>query len=341
MNRLQRTSLLTASSLALLGLAACGGESGSGGAAADPTLGLPKMSRPADWSEARAALGKQLFFDERMSSNGEMSCRSCHYPENAWTDGKQFSQKVTGAMNTRNSPTLFNVGYQERFYWDGRAPSMEANIGAAWKGHMCGGDEQLATVVEGLNGVEGYVSKFQEVYGVAPDKDNVVDALCSFVRTLQAGGTPFDRFQAGDKGAISADAQAGWQLFQTSAGCISCHTPPLFTDLRYHNAGIGMAAESPDLGAFEKVDGAAKGSFKTPTMRGVAKSGPYFHDGSVATLAEAVKLMHGGGLDNPDLDPILKAFQGRDALTDAQVGQIVAFLESLTPDLTFEEPKLP
>jgi cytochrome c peroxidase len=328
--------LLPAGFLTAVVLGACSGDGAM--PEVDKALGLPAMTRPDGWSEARAELGKKLFFDTRLSSNGEMSCSTCHLPDKGWTDGKQFSQKVSGAMNTRNSPTLFNVGYQQNaFYWDGRAPSMEKNVAAAWKGHMGGDPEAMAAT---LNGIPAYKAEFEAAFGGEATGDSIVDAFCAFVRSLQAGGTRYDQFKAGDQSALTADEQAGMTLFQGKAGCIACHTPPLFTDMLYHNVGIGMDAAEPDVGANKPHPEAAIGSFKTPTLRAVAQSAPYFHDGSVATLEEAVGIMCKGGLANEHLDPILKAFAAR-TISAAEQKQIVAFLTALTPQQTFTAPKLP
>jgi cytochrome c peroxidase len=332
-----RIYLSTAALGGLCALTSCAGDEPAKAEVARD-LGLPKMERPADWSQARAELGKQLFFDTRMSSNGAMSCSTCHLPELGWTDGKQFSQKVDGSMNTRNSPSLYNVGYQQGyFYWDGRADTMEKNVAAAWKGHMGGDPDKMAAA---LNEVPAYKAAFEAAFGGPATGDRIVDAFCSFVRSLQAGGTRYDQFVAGDKTALNADEQAGLALFQGKAGCVACHVPPLLTDLKFHNVGIGMAAENPDVGASKPHPEFAVGSFKTPTLRAVSKTAPYFHDGSVATLEEAVRIMAAGGIANEHLDPILKAFAAR-TISEAEQKQIVAFLRALDPQQVFTAPKLP
>ncbi|MCU0862609.1 MAG: c-type cytochrome [Planctomycetes bacterium] len=286
---------------------------------------------------AKAALGKQLFFDPRLSGSGKMGCNGCHYPEQAFTDGKALSVKDDGKSNTRNSPTMHNVGYLDRLYWDGRAKSLEGNVGAAWKAQLGAKPEEVAAR---LAAVPAYTKAFQDAFGAPPSETTIVQALASFLRTLRSGDSAYDRFQAGQKDALSADAKAGMDLFQGKAGCVICHTPPLFTNKLFHNVGIGMSAENPDVGAAAKNafdDPAKKGQFKTPTLRDVAKTGPYFHDGSVATLKEAVKLMAGGGLANPNKDPLL-ADRG---LTDAEIDQLVAFLEALSGNQKFTPPVVP
>jgi cytochrome c peroxidase len=293
--------------------------------AADNPLTLPKVE-----------LGKQLFFDPRLSGTGNMSCSTCHLPEKAFTDGNATSKKDDGSMNTRNAPTMFNVGYLERLYWDGRAKTLEANVGAAWKAQMGGKPEEAA---KKLAAVPEYAAAFQAAFGAAPSEDTIVKALASFLRNLRSGDSPFDRWRNKDEAAIPAAAKKGAELFMTQ-GCGTCHVEPLFTDRQFRNVGIGMKAEKPDVGAASDKafnDPSKTGAFKVPSLRDVAKTAPYFHDGSVATLKEAVTLMAGGGIDNKHKDPQLLPR----TLTAEQIDQLVAFLESLTGRVEFTPPKLP
>jgi cytochrome c peroxidase len=266
-----------------------------------------------------------------------MGCNSCHYPEHAFTDQRATAKKDDGTTNTRNSPTMHNVGYLDRLYWDGRAKTLEGNVLAAWKAQIGGKPEAVA---QALAAVPAYQQAFQAAFNAPPSETTIVQALASFLRTLRSGDSAYDRFQAGQQDALSADAKAGMALFMGKAGCVVCHTPPLFTNKLFHNVGIGMAAEKPDVGAAAKnaFDDASKtGAFKTPTLRDIAKTAPYFHDGSVATLAAAVKLMASGGLANPHRDPLL-IDRG---LSDGEVAQVVAFLESLTGNVAFTAPAVP
>jgi cytochrome c peroxidase len=334
-------SLLLSCSL-LSALAACGSEAASN--ANDPLLpprGLEKaelLTSPDNpLTAAKVELGKQLFFDNRLSGSGTMACASCHFADRAFTDGRAVSKKDDGAMNTRNSPTMFNVGYLDRLYWDGRAKSLEGNVLAAWKAQLAGRPDAAA---QALAAVPAYQTAFQQAFGAPPGEDTIVKALSSFLRTLRSGDSPFDRFQAGDANAIGDDAKAGWALFQGKAGCVVCHTPPLFTDRVFHNVGIGMAAATPDVGAAGKSafdDPQRTGQFKTPSLRDVAKTAPYFHDGSVPALAEAVALMAKGGLDNPHKDALMLPRN----LEGAELAQLVAFLESLTGNVAFVPPDVP
>jgi cytochrome c peroxidase len=329
--------------LALALFAACIAKA-SPKASADPSkvpLGLePLQLVPAadnPFSLAKYELGKQLFFEPRLSGTGKTACVSCHLPEHAFTDQRATSPKDDGKLNTRNSPTMFNVGYLDRLYWDGRAKSLEGNVGAAWKAQIGGKPDEVAKT---LAAVPEYAKAFQDVFGAAPSEANIVQALATFLRHLRSGNSAFDKFTSGDKAALSADAQAGMSLFLGKAGCVVCHTPPLFTDKLFHNVGIGMAAATPDVGAAAKNafdDPNRTGQFKTPTLRDAAKTAPYFHDGGTKTLREAVALMAKGGLDNKNKDPLLMDR----GITDAEIDQLVAFVESLTGTIEFAAPTLP
>lgn len=288
----------------------------------------------------KVELGKILFFDPRLSKSGAMSCSTCHLPAQAWVDNKQFSPKDDGSLNTRNTPAVFNVGYLDKLYWDGRTPTLEKNILAAWKAQLSG---DPAAVAGKLAGVAAYQQRFQQAFGQPASEDTIVKALAAFLRTLRNGNSPFDRWQHGDQTAIGNDAKAGYDLFMGKAGCNACHAPPLFTDRGFHNAGIGLDAAQPDPGAGgEKAlnDPQLIGAFKTPTLRSVARTGPWFHDGSATTLEEAVRFMAGGGRDNPNLDPALRAMREK-KFSDQEIRQLVAFLESLTGEVAFTPPQVP
>ena len=326
----------------LLLLAACTKETSQVHAGSlQAPLGLEKaqLIEPAGnkLTAAKADLGKQLFFDPRLSGSGKMACAQCHHADKAFTDGLALSTKDDGKQNTRNSPTMYNVGHYDRLYWDGRAKGLEANVLAAWKAQIAGKPEEATAR---LAAVPAYAKSFQDVFAAGPSEENVVHALASFLRSLRSGDSAYDRAEAGQKGALSDAAKKGQELFMGKAACLVCHTPPLFTDRIFHNVGIGMKAEKPDIGAAAKnsLDDASKtGAFKTPTLRDVAKTAPYFHDGSVATLREAVKLMASGGHKNEYLDPLMLDRK----LSDEEIDQLVAFVESLTGNMVWTPPTLP
>lgn len=297
-----------------------------------------EMQIPADnpMTPEKVALGRQLFFDKRLSVDGTRSCYSCHVCEKGLTDGLA---KAVGALNKalpRSSPTLWNIGYHKEFYWDGRSGSLEKQGMAAWIGGNMGAKaDEIATK---LNAVSGYKSQFQKVFGSDVTPENIIKAITAFERTIISGDTAYDRWKAGDEAAISDEAKRGAKLFK-DLKCTNCHDGVLFTDQQYHNVGIGMDAKEPDVGRF-KVSNKPEdtGAFKTPTLRDITKSAPYFHDGSVATLEEVVDLMVGGGKPNKYLDK--KNLQKR-KVTSAQKQDLLAFLKTLEVICTLTEPKLP
>jgi cytochrome c peroxidase len=302
--------------------------------------GLPELKTPADnpLTPEKVMLGKQLFFDKRLSKDGSASCETCHVPEKGWTDGKPLSQKVGGGMNTRHSPTLINVGYNELWYWDGRAETLEKQIEAAWKGQM-GADP--AAIAAALKKVPLYEVEFKAVFNSDPTPDTILKALASFVRTIRSGGSPWDKHEKGDKTAASDAAKRGWELFRNKAGCAACHAPPAYTDNGFHNTGIGFDKPEPDLGRGkiakdEKLDGA----FKTPTLRSVTKHPPYFHDGRSATIEEAVDYMLSGGIKdkNKHLDDRMKPVK----LSPKEREDLLAFVKALeAPEEPYERPTIP
>jgi cytochrome c peroxidase len=334
----------------LLSLASCGGSEAP---ATDDTApppdatvlrvptGIEDMEVPADnpITPEKVELGKMLFFDKRLGK--DMSCESCHLPEMGWTDGKALSPKFDGSVNTRHTPTLYNAGFYKEFYWDGRAPTLEAQILAAWKGQM-GGD--TAAVATTLNGIEGYKTAFQNAMGSEATEDSIVKALATFVRTLRSEDSAWDKYEKGDKTAVSDMARAGFEVFRT-AECGLCHTPPLYTDKSFHNVGVGMDKPMPDNGRgkilADKSDPQAEsmmGAFKTPTLRSVVHTGPYFHDGSAKTLDEAVTFLLKGGIDNAHKDEKLTPRN----ISAAEKNALIEFLKALSPEpAKFERPTLP
>lgn len=296
------------------------------------------MSIPPDnpLTPEKVALGRQLFFDERLSGDGTRSCYSCHLCEKGLTDGLP---KAVGAFNKqlpRSSPTLWNIGYHKEFYWDGRSPSLEKQAMAAWTGGNMGA--KADEIAAKLNGIEGYHSQFHKVFDGDATPDNIVKAIAAFERTIISGDTAWDRYRAGDTSAMSEVAIRGWNVFQ-AIKCTNCHDGVLLTDQQYHNVGIGMDQKEPDVGR-SKVTNKPEdtGAFKTPTLRDIAKSAPYFHDGSAKTLEEALDTMLGGGKPNEHLDK--KNLVKHDVLPD-QREALVEFLKALNVDCKLTKPALP
>jgi cytochrome c peroxidase len=302
-----------------------------------PQSKLPPMPHPADnpATPAKLALGKQLFADPRLSGSGTMACQGCHYRDLGWTDAKVLSRKDDGGMNTRHTPTLYNVGYQSAWYWDGRATTLEGQVLAAWRAQI-GADPAKATAA--LNAVPGYRSQFVAVWGAEATPDTVVKTLAAFFRTLVSTDSPWDRHEAGDRRAVSQDVIDGQALFAGKGGCVACHAPPFYGNSSFFNIGLEHGKDKPDPGRFNVTKNEAdRGAFKTPTLRSVAISGPYFHDGSAAALKDAVRYMAGGGKPDPNKTPLMRPT----GLSEAELDKIVAFLTSLTSTETWEQPRLP
>lgn len=303
-------------------------------------VGLGELKVPADnpLTAEKVMLGKQLFFDKRLSKDGSASCETCHVPEKGWTDGTALSKKVGGAMNVRHSPTMINVGYNDAWYWDGRAETLEKNVEAAWKGQL-GADP--AVIAATIAKIPLYQVEFKAVFNTDPTPDAIAKALASFIRTIRSGGSPWDLYEKGDKKAAGESAIRGFELFRNKAGCAQCHAPPMYTDNGYHDTGVGFEKLEPDLGRGKIAkDEKLEGAFKTPTLRSVTTHPPYFHDGHAATIDAAVDYMLGGGIKekNKNLDPKMKAVK----LAPKEREDLMAFLKALeAPTTPYERPTLP
>ena len=231
---------------------------------------LPPMPQPADNlpTPAKLALGKQLFADPRLSGSGKMACQSCHYRNLGWTDAQVLSRKDDGNLNTRHTPTLYNVGYQSLWYWDGRATTLDGQILAAWRAQIGADPAKVAALI---NTVPGYRSQFAAVWGGEATPDNIVKTLAAFFRTFVSTDSPWDRYEAGDRNAVSKDAIEGEALFAGKGGCVVCHAPPFYGNSTFFNVGLEHGKDKPDVGRFNVTKNEAdRGAFKTPTLRSVA-----------------------------------------------------------------------
>ncbi len=306
---------------------------------------LEAMQIPADnpMTVAKVELGKQLYYDERLSGDGKRSCYSCHVEERGLTDGRPLAVGAYDRTLTRSSPTMWNIGYHQEWYWDGRAKTLEQQARAAWSGANMGANGKdgpsMDQVCAALNTLDGYRKAFEAVFGTACTPDNVPQALAAFMRTIVSTDSPWIRFRDGDQTAFSASARRGHQIFDGKAQCSRCHSGALLTDLQFHNVGVGMDAKEPDLGRFNVTKQEKdRGAFKTPTLLDVSKSAPYFHNGSVATLEAAVDQMLAGGRPNPWLDKVnLEPV----TLTKEERADLLQFLRELTVRYTIAPPTLP
>ena len=320
---------------AALGLAAC--ASGPERPIVGRISALPPLVHPADnpATPAKLALGAQLFVDKRLSGSGQTACQSCHYRHLGWADGQTLSRRDDGQLNTRHTPTLYNTGHQTSWYWDGRATTLEGQILAAWQSQNGADPEVVATR---LNAVPGYRGQFQAVFGGPATAQNIPQALAAYLRAKTSENAPWDRYEQGELKAVSKAAIAGYKLFAGEAGCIRCHAPPFYGNGGLHNVGLEAGKAQPDAGRFAVTGQEAdRGAFKTPTLRSAALSAPYFHDGSVKTLREAVKLMASGGGQDRRKSPLLKDAN----LDEKEIDQLVAFINSLTSTEVWRAPPLP
>lgn len=304
--------------------------------------GLPPIEFPEDNppTAEKIALGKQLYFDKRLSRDNTISCASCHAPEKGYSNADQFATGFKGQKGGRNSPTVINAAYNKFHFWDGRAGSLEEQA----LGPIANPIEMNLTLkeaVDRINAIPGYKSQFQKIFGSDATEENIAKAIATYERTILCGDAPYDRFKAGDKSALSESAQRGMKLFFGKAVCSSCHSGPNFTDNAFHNIGVGMDAKTPDEGrkVISKLGG-DHGSFKTPTIRDIGRSGPYMHDGSMQTLKEVVEHYNKGGIPNEFLDEEIFELN----LTPQEVDDLVTFMkEGLTSSNYPEhkEPELP
>ena len=312
-------------------------------------LGLPPVPVPRDnpMTVRAVALGRRLFYDRRLSRDNTVSCASCHNPLFNFTDRQPHSIGVAGKTGTRNAPTLINTAYNAAQFWDGRAPTLEAQIGGPMENPV-EMDQPHELAVSKLNADPELRRHFEEAFGPGPvTLGKIEQAIASFERTLISADSPFDRYEyEGDKTALSPAAIRGLAVFKNpeKGNCVSCHTITgkyaLLTDGLFHNIGVGVndEGELTDLGRFsETKHDADKGAFKTPTLRGVAESAPYMHNGSLKTLKDVVDFYAGRGNSNLYLDKRISAIQlsGRDRL------DLVEFLKSLSSKLPPDAGPLP
>lgn len=324
-------SLLLTASLALAVISAFAVDGGApaddSSQAIDVPVGLKPLPKVEDnpITAAKIALGKQLYFDPRLSANDSMSCATCHNPEQGWSNGEATAKGVTGQRGGRSAPTILNTAYQRAQFWDGRAASLEEQA----LGPIANPIEMNLPIEEAvakIAAVEGYQDQFREVFGEGVTAENLAKAIAAFERTILSGNAPYDRFKAGDESALSEQAQVGMKLFFGKANCSGCHVAPNFTDNGYHNLGVSFEDGDKGREVISNLEG-DRGAFKTPTLREIALTAPYMHDGSLATLEEVVEYYAKGATPNDYLDEEIYKLK----LTEEQKAAIVAFLrEGLT-----------
>lgn len=294
-----------------------------------PPAGLPPVVWPVDnpYSQARVELGRYLFFDPRMSADAKVSCATCHRPEHAFAGGDPSPVGVTRKPLHRRAPTLINRAYGRSQFYDGRAATLEAQV----LGPMTAVDEMSATPefsAAAISKIAGYRSLFERAFGNSDVTfDRITKAIASFERTILSGNSPYDRFMNGDKHALSPQAKRGLQIFERSGECSECHKGFNFTDEKFAGLGIGQDEEPPDFG-LAGITGKRRdeGKFKVPTLREVAHTGPYMHDGRFKTLDRVLEFYSKGGQPGPHLDSRIAPF----FLDASAKEELKAFLESLS-----------
>lgn len=326
-----------------------------------PQVNVPKDNPQ---SSEKIALGKKLFEDKRFSADGTVSCANCHDSKKAFTDGLPVAEGIKKLKGTRNSPTVINAAYYTSQFWDGRQPTLEEQAKDPFLNPVEHGLKDHQFIIEIIRGDPGYLEQFKKIFGTGPDKitiDHVVKAISSFERSIISGDSAFDRYMyGGDKGALSESAKRGLALYKGKARCQECHNiganHALFTDNKFHNLGVGFKKIQPRLREIVKEVRMAKqkgreldeavltqsdiselgrfvitgklsdiGAFKTPSLRNIAVTGPYMHDGSMATLEEVMELYNKGGEKNPFLGSVRVL-----NLTDDEIKDVIEFMKALT-----------
>ena len=289
-------------------------------------FGLHELPAPPPTAPEVLALGRRLFFDPLLSLDRTLACASCHRPELAFADDVALSLGVGDRTTLRNTPSLVNRAFGTSFMWDGRARTLEEQVLLPIENER----EMALPLEEALRRVRedaGYAENFQRAFGRAPDREALAQALSAFVRRLHMGDSPVDRFRAGEQAALTPEERSGLWFYESRGGCWRCHGGANFTDEDFHNTGVGVLDGGAPEGRLAVTgDPADRGRFKTPTLRGVALTAPYMHDGSLETLEEVVDFYRRGGGPNPHLDPRMAPIE----MSDRDAANLVAFLRALS-----------
>lgn len=296
-------------------------------------VGCTALTLAAEKPPANVALlGEKLFFDPILSRDRTVSCASCHKPEHAFADNVAFSRGIDGQLGTRNTPSAANGAGRLDFFWDGRAGSLEEQA----LGPIVNPKEMDLAIVDAVGRLRGdasYAATFAKIFGEAPSAATLARSIAAYERTLETADTPYDRYVAGDDSALSNSAKQGRLLFIGKANCASCHSGEDFTADRHKNIGLfnGRELNDPGRAAITK-DPAHLGLFKIPSLRNVAVTAPYMHNGMFKTLREVVDYYNEPEAFVKDSVNRDKALAAPLKLTQDEVSDLVAFLEALTDD---------
>jgi cytochrome c peroxidase len=329
-----------------------------------PKIVTEYVISPTTVTSARVALGQKLFFEPRLSGDGTVACVTCHDPDRAFTDGRPVSVGIRGRVGQRNAPTVLNALYSKHQFWDGRVDTLEEQAALPITNPFEMGSSSISEAVSRIASDKNYQTQFMQAFGRSVNEQDMLSAIAAYERTLASFDSPFDHFIAGEANAITVSAKRGWELFNTKARCHLCHAltenqqdTTLFIDNDFHNIGIGIlrhrvaplaqraerelaqgelaaidttaiTSEMSVLGRFlvtRKQSDIA--SFKTPGLRNVVVTTPYFHDGSMQTLWDVMDHYNkGDGIADPWLDKDMQPL----GLSESEIDDVVAFLASLT-----------
>jgi cytochrome c peroxidase len=291
-------------------------------------------------SPAKVELGKTLFFDPRLSKDNTLACASCHVPSLGFSNGQPVAKGIDARLGTRNVPSLYNVAYRTHLFWDGRAGSLEQQVLEPIQNPIEMGSD-LKQLVSELSAVPGYVSAFRAAFGTGVSADGIAQAIAAFERTILSNNSPWDRFMAGDDSALSESAQRGIRIYNERAKCVTCHHGPNFTDNQFHALGLPKKDGLPDdPGRYAvTLNDDDMETFRTPSLRQVADSAPYMHNGMFATLEEVldfyVKAEGRPAHRHPLITPL-------DLLSEQDKTDLLAFIRSLSsPPVVVIPPPLP
>jgi cytochrome c peroxidase len=287
----------------------------------------------------KVELGRQLYFDGRLSKSGQVPCAFCHNPGTGFADPRQTSIGFSGRLGGRNAPTVYNAGFNPAQFWDGRAGSLEEQaIGPIHNPVEMA--ETHEAVVPKIAKIPGYQKQFRAVFGKDASLQSIAEAIAAFERTIVSTNSPFDRYAMGDQSAMNESAVQGMAIFKGKGRCILCHNGPNFTDNKFHNLGVPQVGPMKvDLGRYvvTRLEW-DKGAFKTPTLRSLVETAPYMHDGFFKTLEEVIDFLDKGGEPSPNLSPLMKPL----GLTAEEKKDLIEFLKALTGEpMKITMPKLP
>ncbi len=297
--------------------------------------GIPEAPADNATTAEKVKLGRKLFFDPILSTDGTVSCASCHQPDHGFASPDPIAVGVGGKVGKRNAPSVINRVFGKKFSWDGRDDTLEQQVVGPLKSETeLGGNVEL--VIENIKNNPEYVQEFHVVFGsdAKPPTsqtvtvENLAKAIASFERTLTSGNSKVDRFRAAEYEALSKEARQGLWIFESRGGCWKCHSGSNLSDEAFHNTGVGFGKSDRDQGRFEATNNPAhEFQYKTPTLRDIEFTAPYMHDGSVKTLREVVEFYNRGGApDDPSLDKKMAPLN----LSEQEVGFLVEFLKALS-----------